>query len=230
MTGGTVAVMQPYFHPYAGYFRLLAVADTFVVFDDAQFPRRGRVHRCQVPGPSGAVEWLTLPLARAPRDTRILDLRFAPAARAAFDRRLARLPWLATARGPWAERIRAHLGGRLRDVLGFLEEGLALVAEALDLHPRIVRSSSLGLDPGLRGQDRVLAIARALEAGTYVNAPGGRALYTAEAFRRAGLDLRFLVPYEGPGTSVLPALAAGAVAALRRDVRAAARLAEAGSG
>jgi hypothetical protein len=37
----TVAVMQPYFMPYAGYFRLFAAADVFVLFDCVQFPRRG---------------------------------------------------------------------------------------------------------------------------------------------------------------------------------------------
>ena len=76
-----VAVMQPYFFPYAGYFRLLHAVDDFVIFDCVQFPRRGRVHRTQVPGPTGQVEWLTLPLARHSRDTLIRDLAFAPDAR-----------------------------------------------------------------------------------------------------------------------------------------------------
>src|ERR1700733_9542258 len=102
----TVAVMQPYFFPYAGYFRLLAAAETFVIFDDVQFPRRGRVHRCEIPGAGGSLEWLTLPLARQSRDTKIKDIAFAAGARDTFDRRLARLPWLAAARGPWADRVR----------------------------------------------------------------------------------------------------------------------------
>ena len=88
--GKRVAVMQPYFFPYAGYFRLLDVVDHFVVFDCVQFPRRGRVHRTQVPGPTGGVEWLTLPLASMPREVLIRDLAFAPAARARLDDRLSR--------------------------------------------------------------------------------------------------------------------------------------------
>jgi hypothetical protein len=54
---------------------------------------------------------------------------------------------------------------------------------------------------------------------SYVNAPGGRTLYQAERFRRAGLDLKFLAPYDGPPGSILPALASGDVAALRAHVR-----------
>ena len=67
---GSVAVMQPYFFPYGGYFGLFAAAETFIVYDDVQFARRGRVHRCEAPGPAGGIEWLTLPLARQSRDLR----------------------------------------------------------------------------------------------------------------------------------------------------------------
>ena len=43
--GKRIAVMQPYFFPYLGYFRLFSQADEFVIYDCVQMPRRGRVHR-----------------------------------------------------------------------------------------------------------------------------------------------------------------------------------------
>jgi WbqC-like protein family len=214
---GTFAVMQPYFFPYAGYFRLLAATETFVIFDDVQFPRRGRVHRCEVPGPDGSLEWLTLPLARQPRDTLIGDIAFASGARGLLDRRLARLPWLARASGPWAERVRAHLRGPLERPSAFLEAGIRLAAEALELRPRFIRSSTIGIDRSLRGARRILAIGEALGGRTYINAPGGRALYDVAAFRGEGIDLKFLAPYAGPPGSILPALM-GDLDALRIEV------------
>lgn len=222
----TVAVMQPYFYPYAGYFRLFAAAETFVIFDDVQFPRRGRVHRCEVPGPGGALEWLTLPLARQPRDTAIKDLAFADNAREVFGRRLARLPWLADARGPWAESVRAHLSGPLDNVVDFLEAGLRLAAKALGVRSRLIRSSAVAIDPHLHGQDRVIALVRALNGHTYVNASGGRALYEAAAFKRSGLELSFLAPYGGDGGSILPALVNEKSETLRADVKHPVRLIE----
>ena len=75
----TVAVMQPYFMPYAGYFRLFAAADVFVLFDCVQFPRRGWVHRNRFATAAGHLDWLTLPLLKCPRETRIDELAFAPA-------------------------------------------------------------------------------------------------------------------------------------------------------
>jgi WbqC-like protein family len=210
--------MQPYFFPYAGYFRLLAAAETFVIFDDVQFPRRGRVHRCEAPGPDGTLEWLTLPLARQPRDTLIGDLAFAVGARATLDCRLARLPWLRHANGSWADRVREHLCGPLAKPSAFLEEGIRFVAEALELRPRLIRSSTLDVDRSMRGADRIMAIGRALGGRSYINAPGGRALYDAAAFRREGMELRFLAPYAGPPGSILPALVDD-IDALRIEVR-----------
>jgi hypothetical protein len=215
---GAVAVMQPYFFPYAGYFRLLAAAETFIIFDDVQFPRRGRVHRCQLPRPGGGEEWLTLPLAQQPREVLIRDLAFADEARQALDRRLDRLDWLAAARGPMAEALRAHLRGELGRPADFIEAGLRLVAQRLELPARLVRSSSFCLDPALRGQERVLALVAAAGGRTYVNAPGGRALYQAEAFRRRGIELRFLAPYSGPFRHLLPALASASGSQLREDI------------
>ena len=41
----SVAIMQPYFLPYIGYFQLLAAVDTFVVLDDVNYINRGWINR-----------------------------------------------------------------------------------------------------------------------------------------------------------------------------------------
>jgi hypothetical protein len=198
--------MQPYFFPYAGYFRLLAQADEFVILDSVQHPRRGRVHRTEIPGPAGELEWLTLPLARQPRDTLIADLTFARGARATFDQRLGRRSWIASASGPAAGPVRDYLYLGLDNVVDYLEAGLRLCAHLLDIEVVFTRSSAIDVDPSLRGQQRILAISTALEATEYLNAPGGRDLYDAEPFARANVTLRFLPPYEGRHRSLLHSL------------------------
>ena len=213
-----VAVMQPYFLPYPGYFRLLAAADCFVVLDCVQFNRRGRVHRVQLPAPGNGVEWLTLPLARQPRDVLIRDLAFAHDARATFDARLRRFAAQAGGDGAAAARLCTWLDAPLDHVVDFLEDGLRLVADLLELRPRLLRSSSLDVDPGLRGQERIIAIVQALGGTDYINAPGGRHLYDAWRFADAGLRLSFLPPYEGRYPFLLPALLGAGPAAVRDDV------------
>lgn len=66
------SVMQPYYYPYAGYFRLFAAVDLFVILDCVQFNRRGRVHRYQKGN-----KWVTLPIKKTDRDTtKICDLQW----------------------------------------------------------------------------------------------------------------------------------------------------------
>ena len=215
-----VAVMQPYFFPYAGYYRLLAAADAFVILDDVQFPRRGRVHRCEIPSLKEQREWLTLPLARQPRDTRICDLAFASDATAAFAQRTRSLPWLAAARGAHADHLRDHLAGLVGAPIDYLHSQLDWMADRLDLRRPQLRASGLGLDPNLKGQSRIMAIVEALGGEVYVNPSGGRSLYDHQIFARYGLTLKFLAPYEGPFRYLLPALAAGRIDEIAVDVRA----------
>ena len=219
-----VAVMQPYLFPYAGYFRLFAAADEFVLYDCVQFPRRGRVHRSEVGSGRDGPQWLTLPLATQARETRIDQLGFAPGARAELDRRLASFPWFERGDGDGAEALRALLRGPLEDVVGLLQASLELSCRLLGLPTRIRRSSSLDIDPELRGQERVLAIARAVGAGHYLNPPGGRALYSRERFKQAGLQLEFLSDYDGPHRHLLPALMTGPATAVRDDLLARTRI------
>jgi hypothetical protein len=210
--------MQPYFFPYAGYFRLFSQVDEFVIFDCVQFPRRGRVHRTEWLGNDGVAQWLTLPLARQPQQVLIRDLVFAEDARSEFDGRLARLPWLRTGAGPAADRIRDLLHAPLPSVIDYLESGLRLVNDILGIETKITRSSALAVDPSLRGQDRVLAILGCRGATHYLNAPGGRDLYDANDFAQAGITLEFLPTYRGEFFHLLQALMVTEPQQIRDDI------------
>ncbi len=194
--------MQPYFLPYAGYFRLFAAADLFVVFDCVQFPRRGWVHRNLLPAADGSAQWLTLPLRKAPRETRIADLEFRDDAWEAMAARMARFPCLA-GEGASADPLIDAVAETRGDVVTYLLDLLRACCERLGLPFDVIRSSELGLDPALRGGERIRAAMATVGADEYVNAPGGRELYTAGEFREAGFGLRFLQPHEGSKHSIL---------------------------
>ncbi len=210
-----IAVMQPYLYPYAGYFRLLAASDIFILYDDVQFPRRGRVHRCEIrPG-----RWLTLPLMHQPRDTLIRDLRWHKDARGELDRRLSSFDVPREVECPVAASVCNHLYGPLDEVVDFLETGIRLVAHAVGIHAPIIRSSALEIDPSLRGQARITEIVKVLGGNCYINAPGGRGLYDAGQFDAAGLQLKFLVPYTGQFLHILQPLLKGNATKLGCDIR-----------
>ena len=53
-------------------------------------------------------------------------------------------------------------------------------------------SSEITIDNQLKNQDKVLALCEAVGASNYVNAKGGRGLYSKETYRKKGVDLKFI--------------------------------------
>jgi hypothetical protein len=216
MTALTVAIMQPYFFPYAGYFRLFAASDLFVIYDCVQFPRRGWVHRNKLIDTSGEPRWLTLPLEKAPQSVLIRDLRFPPDAAELLAERLRPFSLAAT---PATEHMLAALLDIRGTPLEYIERLLEITVAYCGLPWRVVRSSTLNVPPEIHGQDRILEIARRLGASRYVNASGGRELYDPAAFDNAGIELRFLADYQGPNASMLQRILSEDRCELARDIR-----------
>ena len=59
-----VAIMQPYFFPYIGYWQLINAVDEYVVYDDVNFIKGGWINRNNILL-NGAKHLITLPLEEA---------------------------------------------------------------------------------------------------------------------------------------------------------------------
>ena len=59
-----LAIMQPYFFPYIGYFQLINAVDEWVIFDNIQYIRHGWINRNRILSPNLEKEWqyISLPL------------------------------------------------------------------------------------------------------------------------------------------------------------------------
>ena len=193
--------MQPYFFPHASYYRLFFDADIFVVFDNAQFPRRGRVHRCQLADRSGNLRWLTVPLVASKRATPISEMHLRDGAGSDLMDRLLANEDVASVLGR-VENLREALTSHSTYLIDFLTRQLEAVSEALGNPCRFLLASEILTRGPEEYQDYIIDIGRILDARSYVNLPGGRALYDANHFERAGLVVDFL-PLEPAGTSIL---------------------------
>lgn len=213
-----VAVNFPYFIPYTGYFRLLASTDVFVLFDCVPFPRRGYVHRNQLPDEDMQAKWFTLPLNKSPRDTYIQDMTFVDGIHEVITRETRRFPVLQTEQAQQHPLLKQCLSPQA-DLVDYLEATLKLTAELLDLPFNVVRSSSLPIDRELKGESRVLSIVECLGGDHYINAPGGRHLYDRDKFKTHGIDLSYLDPYRGNTWSILYRLLTEETSMIKKDIQ-----------
>ena len=209
-----LAIMQPYFFPYIGYFQLLRAADRFVVYDDVAFIKQGWINRNRILV-NGQASYLTVPLKRASsfRSIREIEVDDGPQNQQ-WPARLLKTVDNAYRRAPEFAHVfplieSVLMSGAVR-VADLALRSLRAMARHLDLHPEWVESSSVYANSDLSAEARVLAICRAEGATEYINPQGGTALYSAGAFAQAGVQLRFLqsapIEYQQFGAPFVPSL------------------------
>lgn len=222
-----LAVMQPYFLPYIGYFQLISAVDKLVLLDDVNFINGGWVNRNRI-AINGEPRWLTLPLARASQNRLINEIEIVDDP--GWRRKTIRSVELSYRSAPFAPHVLPFFSDMLKDARGslsaFLFRQLRRVADYIGIDARIEPSSTIYPKNGRSGQERILDICAREKATVYVNLPGGRNLYDADLFASAGIELLFLEPnlqslalrhsgHEGPSLSILDLLMFNSAATIR---------------
>jgi hypothetical protein len=187
-----LAIMQPYFLPYIGYFQLISAADLFIVYDNIKYTKKGWINRNRMLQ-NGQDVMFSLPLKK---DADSLDVRERSLAED-FDRtKLLRQLEGAYQRAPYFRQTFPLIEHVVRyeasNLFGFLHHSIAKTCEHLGITTEIRVSSKVPIDHGLTGQDKVLALCKSVGADTYINTIGGIELYAKDAFSARGVDLQFI--------------------------------------
>jgi hypothetical protein len=188
-----IAIMQPYFLPYIGYFQLMASVDKFVVFDDVNFINRGWINRNRLLL-NGVAHTFTVPLRGASQNRLICEIELV-------DEQSWRDKLMRTIRQAYAKApCYAQVSTLLENVINypsirldeFLLNSLREIVRYLSLEVEIVSTSRIYNNAHLKGQERILDICRQERADIYINPIGGIDLYDRTHFSNQGLPLYFL--------------------------------------
>jgi hypothetical protein len=208
-----VALMQPYLLPYIGYFQLMDAVDEWVVYDDVQYSKGGWLNRNRVLHPDAGWQYVGVRIRKHPLATPIRDIRLVdrPSCR---ERMLRQLEHYKRQAPEYHETV--DFVDRCFDIdtdllADLTVHALRLCGARLGIKTRILRSSDMARERCQRDpQDAVIDVCHMRGATTYINTPGGRHLYQVEAFREAGVELRFLKPglvsYDQGDRDFVPAL------------------------
>lgn len=186
-----VAVHQPQYLPWLGYFDKMDEADCFVLLDDVQFKKNEWQNRNRIKTASGW-QWLTVPVVRR-FPQRISEVRIdagAPWSRKhirALTMNYASAPAFDIHR-PFFEELYAREWTLLHDLS--LEAIFYLVA-ALGIQTKLVLASALALTPVETATERLVAICQALGADSYISGAGGRDYLDPDRFAEAGIGVDF---------------------------------------
>jgi WbqC-like protein len=188
-----VAIHQPNFLPWLGFFDKLARADVFVLLDGVQFPRTSKgtwINRVKLLV-GGREQWATVPIVRSEGSALpIAEVRIDEAQ--PWRKKLIRTIELNYRRAPAFESVFPLVSELLSTpadrIAVFNEQNVRRLAEALGLDTgKLVRSSDIDAD----GQSTDLLIELTLAVGGTAYMPGGDAYRYQEdgKFADRGLEL-----------------------------------------
>lgn len=188
-----IAIMQPYFLPYLGYWQLLNAVDVFVIYDNIKYTKKGWINRNRFLL-NGKAETFTLPL-KADSDSLDIDQRFLADT---FDREgLVRKLTNAYNKSIYTvenqDLIPTCVNRYEKNLFKYIFSSIGIISKELGIHTKIVRSSELPFEhKALKSQDKVLAICEHFGATQYINPIGGTELYNHADFSAKNIELKFL--------------------------------------
>lgn len=183
---------QPYFMPYIGYWQLINAVDVFIISDDYNYIERGWINRNRILE-NGQPRYYNIEINHASSTKKINELYLSQQ----FDRK-KKLMQIRTIykKAPHFdagyELMNRIINYQDLNLARFLENSIRQVCDYLEIKTEFVYSSSIPNNCNLKKEYRIYDQCKYVGANKYVNAIGGRKLYSYEQFRNQGIELGFI--------------------------------------
>lgn len=189
-----LAIMQPYFLPYIGYFQLINAVDVFVIYDNIQYTKKGWFNRNRFLQ-NGKDVLFSIPLKKD-SDYLNVDKRFISSE---FDKKklIAQLQ-NAYSKAPHVKETMLLIEKIVMynddNLFNYIFNSVKEVCNYLDIKTKLVVSSNIDINQELKSEKKVIEICKAMNAAKYINPIGGIELYDKLEFKSNGIDLKFIKP------------------------------------
>lgn len=190
----TIGIMQPYLFPYIGYWQLINIVDTFVIYDNIQFSKKGWFHRNNILL-DGKKKLFSIPLKKDSDSLDVVERYISDGAEKEINK-IIRQVENAYKKAPYFvdvfPLIKEIFQNAERNLFKYIYNSVIQICEYLEINTNIVISSTINIDHSLKSQDKVIALNKALNATKYINPIGGTELYDFEKFQNENIELFFL--------------------------------------
>lgn len=188
-----VAIMQPYFLPYIGYFQLINAVDEFVIYDNIEFTKKGWINRNRILV-NGTDALISLPLKKDSDYLHVKE-RFL-ASTWEFERkkmlnRITESYRKAAFFRETFEVLEEFMMYEDRNLFNFILHSVKTIINHLNIKTELIISSTIPIDHQLKSDEKVMAICKQREADIYINPIGGLSLYNKKIFNGNKLELQF---------------------------------------
>lgn len=183
-----IAIQQPYFYPYLGYFQLIQSVDLFVLFDDVQYIRRGWINRNKL----SENHYITVPIKKTKREEKIKNIKISYETNWHYKH----CRFLETKYGKYCcdHPIYTHYKNINKHIYlcNLLEESLKITCNFLKIKTVFLKSSEMSEINNLKSEKKIIEICKKFNAKEYYNLPGGKRLYDENNFKKNNIKLNFI--------------------------------------
>jgi hypothetical protein len=188
-----LAIMQPYFFPYLGYYQLIGAVDKFVVFDDVNFINRGWINRNNILV-NGEKFLFSIPLCDASQNKLIKDIEIHPGE--IWKRKALRTIEQSYGKAKYFKEgypiVSNVINSGVNGISELAQLSLFAVAKYVGLNTEFVDSSVQYNNSKLTGQSRIIDVCKREVTKKYMNLIGGMEIYSKDLFDAEGIELRFI--------------------------------------
>jgi hypothetical protein len=189
-----LAIMQPYFMPYIGYFQLINSVDKFIIYDNIQYTKRGWINRNRILV-NGKDQLITLPIKKDSDYLNVVERELSESWSKDKDKMLNIIK-SSYNKAPYFqetfELISKCVNNSETNLFNFIYDAINILNSYLDIKTPIIVSSTVEIDHTLKSQDKVLSICKSQNAEVYINSIGGVELYERKTFDQKGIRLNFI--------------------------------------
>ena len=191
-----VAIHQPNYFPWMGYFKKIFLADVFIFLDDVQFSKGSYINRVRISSSKG-IRWLTLPV-KVKLGQNICDVKTSRDNWQVYQIDLLRNAY---SKAKYKTKILPELEEELFSIssTSISEININIIkmlASRLDIQTSFLRSSEINSSG--KGDDRLINLVKSVRDGaTYLSGRGGENYQNPKKFSDAGLGLEY-IEFEPP--------------------------------
>lgn len=209
----TVAIIQPSFLPWVGYFQIIASCNHFVFYDDVQYDRRSWRNRNKISSQNGP-QWITVPVKNK-------GLYFQKINSTEIDystnwqKKILNTLQMNYSKFPFFKKyyswIDESFAGNFKTICELDIKLTQDVCQFLDIKTSFHLSSSLPRPEGTNKIESLIFICKMLSAEIYISGPSAREyIGDSSAFKESAIKLcyaNYNIPFEGSDpTSIIDLL------------------------
>ena len=211
-----LAIMQPYFFPYIGYYQTIAAVDKYILYDNLAYIKRGWMNRNRLLVVKGEPVYFIVPVKNRSSLKKISEIEIDDTQ--AWRKRILNSVFMNYKKTPYFEDVYSLFENIISSEVSFLAElnakSIIAIGKYLDIKTDIITDISKYFDLEKKLEDdcldwserfspvklmnpeikviRVIEICRTEGADVYINAIGGQDLYDKYEFARNGINLLFI--------------------------------------